>query len=167
MDIRKALLAEHSKAQTAKIVGYVGGDPERFAELMRSYLGDDRLVAQRAAWAVSNCVEIHTALARPYMARFIEQLRRRDAHQAVRRNAVRLLQFVDIPPRYAAATFDACVELVDDPREPVAVRAFAMTVAARIAKGHPELISELRLIVSKHLESASMAFCVRARAILT
>jgi hypothetical protein len=166
MDIRKALLAEHSRSQTMKVVGYIGGDPVRFAELMRLYLGNDRLAAQRAAWAVSYCVELHPGLFRPFAAKIIERLGRKDAHPAVRRNAARLLQFVDIPARHKARAFDACLGLVDDPREPVAVRAFAMTVAARIADGHPELVSELRLIVRKHLKDSTMAFCVRARSIL-
>ncbi len=59
-----------------------------------------------------------------------------------------------------------CIALVDDPNEPVAVRAFAMTVASNIAVGHPELIRELRLIIGKHVKDATKAFCVRARTIL-
>ena len=166
MDIREALLVEHSRSQTMRVVGHIGGDPARFAELVRLLLGDDRLLSQRAAWAVSYCVEHHTELVRPYYGKFIGQLGRKDAHPAIRRNIVRLFQFVDIPSRYKAAVYDACIALVDDPNEPVAVRAFAMTVASNIAVGHPELIRELRLIIGKHVKDATKAFCVRARTIL-
>ena len=50
MDIREALLAEHSKGQTTKIVRYIDGDPVRFAELMKLFLGDTYRLSQRAAW---------------------------------------------------------------------------------------------------------------------
>ena len=50
--------------------------------------------------------------------------------------------------------------------EPAAVRAFALTVAARIGKSEPDLMNELRLIVSKHLPQATAAFQVRVREIL-
>ncbi|MBX7055012.1 MAG: hypothetical protein K1X36_08665 [Pyrinomonadaceae bacterium] len=166
MDIREALLAEHSRSQTMRVVSHVEGDPARFAELMRLFLGVDRLISQRAAWAVSYCVEFQPGLAGPYFGKFIGQLQRKDVHPAIRRNTVRLLQFTDIPKRFRARAFDACLALVDDPKEPVAVRAFAMTVAARVAEGHPEMIKELRLIVGKHIDNSTMAFCVRARAIL-
>jgi hypothetical protein len=56
--------------------------------------------------------------------------------------------------------------LLDDADQPAAVRAFAMTVATRIAKSEPDLMNELRLIVSKHLPHATAAFRVRAREIL-
>jgi len=46
------------------------------------------------------------------------------------------------------------------------VRAFALTVAARIAKSEPDLMNELRLIVKKHLPHTTVAFQKRAREIL-
>jgi len=66
MNIRAELLSEHSKRQTAKIVDYVAGDPVRFKELIANFLGDTYRVSQRAAWAVSNCIEQHPDLVKPY-----------------------------------------------------------------------------------------------------
>ncbi len=166
MNIRDALLEEHSKEQTAKIVNYINGDAERFAELMRLFLGRVYRVSQRAAWAVSNCIEQHPELVKPYYNVLIKQLERDDVHVAVRRNVVRLLQFVEIPSRYAGRVFDACYSLLDNPAETVAVRCFSMTVAANVAKNSPELLAELRLVVSKYPEAATAGFRSRARRIL-
>lgn len=164
MDIREALLAEHSKPQTMKIVNYIGGDTERFAELMRLFLGDTYRLSQRAAWAVNYCAEHHPDLVKPYFGKLVAQLEREDVHVAVRRNVARMLQFIEIPKRYRGRVFDACYKLVDDPHQPVAVRVFSLTVAAGIAKGSPELLSELRLVAAKYPQGATAGFrnrCLR------
>lgn len=163
MNIREALLAEHSKRQTMEIVRYIDGDPDKFAELMKLFLGNTYRVSQRAAWAVNYCAEHHPELVKPYFAKLIEQLERDDTHGAVRRNVARMLQFIDIPKRFQGRVYDACVALVDDPSKPVAVRCFSMTVAARLAAGSPELLNELRLVVSQHSDNLTAGLRVRAR----
>jgi len=86
MDIREALLAEHSKRQTMKIVNYIDGDPVKFRELMSLFLGDTYRLSQRAAWAVNYCADHHRELVKPYFGKLVEQLERADVHVAVRRN---------------------------------------------------------------------------------
>lgn len=166
MNIRDEILAEHSKQHTKKIVDWVGDDTERFAELMRLFLGPVYRISQRAAWPLSNCIEQHPELLKPYFNILIKQLERADAHVAVRRNVVRLLQFVEIPKRYEGHLFDVCYRLFDDPNEPVAVRVFSMTVAANLAKDSPELLAELRLVAAKYPQAATAGFRSRARRIL-
>jgi len=80
MNIREALLAEHSKEQTAKIVDYIGGDPERFAVLMRLFLGDVYRVTQRSVWPLSDCIKKYPELIKPYFAKLLKQLERDDVH---------------------------------------------------------------------------------------
>jgi len=164
--LRDALLAEHSKRQTMKIVEYVGEDKERFAELMKLFLGPVYRLSQRAAWAVNCCAEHKPQLVKPYFKKLIEQLERDDAHVAVRRNVARMLQFIDIPKRYEGRVFDACYNLLADPMQPVAVRCFSMTVAAKLAKNEPELLDELRLVATKYPQSSTAGFRSRSRRVL-
>lgn len=166
MNIRDALVTEHSKRQTTAIVNYIDGDPTRFRELMGLFLGPVYRVSQRAAWAVSYCIEHDPHLVKPYFKRLIEQLENEDSHVAVRRNVARLLQFVEIPKRFEGRIFDACYNLTDDPKQPVALRVFAMTVAANIAKNEPELLAELRTMVNKYSSHMSAGFRGRARLVL-
>ncbi|MBK9155904.1 MAG: HEAT repeat domain-containing protein [Chloracidobacterium sp.] len=163
MDIRAALLKEHSKGQTMKIVDHIGSDPERFRDLMDCFLGDSYRLSQRAAWAVTYCAEKDGDLIKPYLKRLIEQLERHDAHPAIRRNVARTLQFIEIPVRYRGRVFDACYRLVEDIRQPVAVRVFAMTVAAQIAANEKVLLDELRLVASRHQDRMSAGFKSRFR----
>ena len=166
MNIRQALQAEHSKPQTMKIVTYIGADKNRFAELMKIFFAGEYRLTQRAAWSLNYCAEQQPDLIQPYLPKLLDCLSRDDVHTAVKRNIVRLLQFVEIPKKLHAKTYSLCLDLVDDPDEPVAVRVFAMTVAARIAKSEPALMNELNLIIRQHLLHTTAAFQKRAREIL-
>jgi hypothetical protein len=166
VNIREALLEVHSKDQAMKIADYVGTDPERFAKLMKLMMGPVYRITQRAAWPVSYCIERYPDLVKPYFNDLVKQLEREDAHVAVRRNVARLLQFVNIPKRYTGRIFEACHNLVDDPNEPVAVRVFSLTVAAKIAKDSPELLDELRMLAKKYPEQSTPGFRSRSRRIL-
>jgi hypothetical protein len=163
MNIRDALLEVHSKEQATRIADYVGSDPLLFAELIKEMLGPVYRLSQRAAWPVSLCIERQPHLVKPHFNKLIKQLEIADSHVAVRRNVVRLFQFVDVPSRYSGRLFDACYNLFNDPGQPVAVRVFSMTVAAKLAKDSPELINELRLIAKKYPGLSSAGFRSRAR----
>ena len=166
MNLRAALLEVHSKAQAEKIVEYIGDDPDRFAELMKLFLGPVYRITQRAGWPVSYCIERHPELVEPYFGRLIAQIKLDDTHVAVRRNVMRLLQLVEIPKRYRGRIFDASYALFADISQPVAVRVFAMTVAAKLANGNNDLMNELRLVATSHPDAATAGFRSRARRVL-
>jgi len=166
MNIREALLAEHSKRQTSAIVEFIGDDPERFAELVTVFFDGPYRVTQRASWPLSCCVESHPAIVLPHLPRLISELDKIGAHNAVRRNILRLLQFVEIPKRYQGHLFSRCLDFLDDPKEMIAVRVFAMTVAAQIAKTEPDLMREVCLVAGKYLAGGSAGFRARARMVL-
>jgi len=166
MDIRQALMAVHSKRQATAIVEFIGDDAQRFAELMKLFFAGEYRLTQCAAGIMGYCVELRPDLIRPYLPKLLDCLKRDDMHDAVKRNVVRLLQYIEIPRRLAGKVYSHCFDLIDDVCEPVAVRAFALTVAARVARSEPDLMNELRLIVRKHLPHTTAAFQKRAREIL-
>jgi hypothetical protein len=143
MNIRQALLQEHSKNQMLKIVAYVGNDKKRFAELMNLMLTNEYRIAQRAAWSVSSCIEKDGTLVEPWLAKMIANLHSKDLHDAVKRNTLRVLQEIDIPEKYAGVLFDACSTYLHNLNEPIAVRAFSLSVLANISKKYSELKTEV------------------------
>ncbi len=165
MDIRNALLRGHSKQNTLAIVEYIGDDRERFAELMRVFFSGTKLHQQRAAWVISVVAATYPDLIRKYLSRLADQLPRRDVHDAVKRNIVRLLQFVPIPDRLKGKIYSHCLDLIGDPQEAIGVKAFAISVAASIAKNEPALMKELRSITELIREDASPGVKVRLREI--
>lgn len=163
MIIREVLESGQSRANMLKIVAYIGDDPVRFRELLDIFFEGEYRMTQRAAWPISVCAEKHPELLMPHLNRLIDQLPRQDVHDAVKRNVVRLLQFVEIPKRLQGKVYSHCLDLIADPKEPVAVKAFSITVARKIAEAEPALMEELRLVVKPLLRNAAPALRVRVR----
>ncbi|PHN03565.1 hypothetical protein [Flavilitoribacter nigricans] len=166
MDIRTSLLEEHSKEQAQKIAGWIGDRPERFDELIGLMLEDEYRVAQRAAWVVTHCLDRHPHLIAPHLEKMVLNLRDKRQHDAIRRNTLRALQYVDIPESLWGEIADISFQLLTDPREPAAIRVFAMTVIWNICTHVPELKQELKLIIEDQWEHATAGFRSRGRKIL-
>ena len=165
MNLRDEILKEHSKKQTMKIVKYIGNDQKRFDELMKLFLGKEYRVTQRAAWAVSVCGEEHSQLVKKHLKKIILNLES-TAEVAVKRNTVRVLQFIDLPESLHGITAKICFRLLNDLKETIAVRVFSMTVLANLCRFHPELSNELKLSIEAHLPYGSAGFHSRAKKVL-
>jgi hypothetical protein len=128
---------------------------------MDIFLEGQYRLTQRAAWPISVCAETHPELIEPYLNKLVDLLPRRDIHNAVKRNIVRLLQFAEIPKKLRGKVFSHCIDLINDPNEAIAVRSFALTVAGNVANGNADLLNELHLVAEGSLKSATAAFRVR------
>jgi hypothetical protein len=166
MDLKKKLNLGQSRMQTNEIVGYVDGSPIRFKQLVNIYLGGPYKITQRAAWSLSICVERWPYLADPHLKSLISFLGNTDSHDAVKRNTMRLLQFVEIPKRYHGDIATLCFNFLGDRSVAVAIRVVSMTVLYNIIDGKPELQRELKLILEDQFHFASAAFRSRAMKIL-
>lgn len=149
MNIKQALISEHSKKQTTAIVNYIGNDKTRFKELLDIFLTEEYRLNQRAAWPLSNvCIE-HPGLAKPYIGKLIKNLSRPGNHDAVIRNTLRIFQDIDIPEKYCGPLLDLCFDYIKNGTLPHAIRTFAITVASNICEKFPELKPELKLLLSE------------------
>ena len=166
MNIKVALLKEHSKKQCNKIVKWVGDDQKRFDELFDLFLNDEYRVVQRAGWPVSYCVEEHPVLIKKHFPRLLKNLGKKGIHDAVKRNTVRLLQYVSIPGKFHGEVMDLCFRYINSPAEPVAVKAFSITVLQNLAKQYPAIINEIKLVIEERWDYETVAFKTRARKLL-
>ena len=156
----------HSKTQTNAIVEYIGVNPVRFKALVEVYLNGPYRITQRAAWPLSICVEHEPSLIYPHLKKVLNFLQVPDIHDAVKRNTMRLLQFIEIPKRFQGQVIDLCFEYIQNPKEAVAVRVFSMTVLSRIIKAQPDFIKEFKIVLEDQLPYGSPAFKNRAGKIL-
>ncbi len=166
MNLREAILKEHSKEQCAAIVAWVGSSKKRFDQLFDIFLNDEHRVVQRAAWPVSYCVEAHPRLINEHFGSLVKKLQEPGIHDAVKRNSTRLLQHVNIPEEWQGPIMNICFDYVTSPGEAVAIKAFSLTVLANLAKYYPEIIPEIKLVIADQLEEQSLAFKGRAKKIL-
>lgn len=144
MDIRAALLREHSRANAERIAHHIGEDPDRFAELMRCMLKDTVLVGQRASYSMGLVAQATPDLVASYLKDMIATLDL-PVHEAVQRNTVRMLQSCELPTKLHGAIAQKMFGILADPTRSIAQRAFAITVVLRLVKLYPELGEELRL----------------------
>lgn len=166
MKLREAILKEHSKAQTKKIVKWVGDDQHRFDELFGLFLNDESRVVQRAAWPLSYCVIDHPALIKKHLGKLLKNLEKPDLHDAVKRNTVRLLQDIDIPEKYHGDLMNTCFNYISSPVEKPAIKAFSLTILENLSARYPDIKQELKAVIEDRWEYETAAFRSRARKIL-
>ncbi len=163
MNLETEILRQHSKNQTNRIVAYVGNNPHRFKILIDLLIRGPYRVSQRASWPLSICVEQHPELVMPHLNRIVKNLKQPGLHNAVKRNTIRLLQFIQVPERLHEEVVNICFEYLQDNKEAIAVRVFSMTVLANIAESTPDLKRELLLILEDILPYGSAGLRSRAR----
>jgi hypothetical protein len=165
MKVREELHKEHSKLQVRKIARWVSNDPLRFAELMECFFSDDLVLSQRAAWAMNECAENHPELILPWLEQMIRNLDN-PVHDAVRRNTVRVMSYIDIPSDLLGLATSHCFNLLISPTEPIAVKAFSMSALLNITKKENGLKNELQIVVLDLMENGSPAIISRGKKVL-
>lgn len=167
MELLPEILREHSREQALKIARWIGNNPKRFEQLMLLFLQGEYRVVQRSAWIISMVAENHPALIAPHLHQMVKRLKDEGIPVAVKRNVIRVLQFIPIPEDLHGEVMNICFEFLSDPQETIAVRCFSITVLDNLAKAYPEIKQEILLIVSDQLQhSPSAGFKSRARRVL-
>jgi hypothetical protein len=144
------------------IVDYIGEDPNLFNELITVFSKGDVRLTQRASWPLTLIAEAHPKLAKKH-ASFLIQLLDKPLHVAVKRNVLRLFQTVDIPQKELGPLADKCFTYIQSRSEPIAVKAFAMTVLYKICLKEPDLKNELIPILEDMLPFSQSGILARAQ----
>lgn len=167
MYLRTEILKENSRDHTIHLTDWIGGNASRVAQLIDLFLHDEYRVVQRAAWIISYVAHEHPELIAPHLPAMVQRMEDAGIPVAVKRNVIRVLQFLPIPPALHGPVMNHCFTFLADPAETVAVRAFSMTVLAHLAKDYPDIKQELRLILEDQLaQKNSPGFASRARKVL-
>ena len=166
MDLETEILREHSKRQTRRIAGWIGEDARRFKQLMQLFLHGEYRVTQRSAWIVSECFDQHPRLIRPWLPAILSKMQEPGVHDAVPRNMLRILQFVEIPKSLLGTAATLCFDYLSAVGSPIAVKANAMTVLQNIAAREPHLKRELQTSIELMMPYVGAALKARARIVL-
>jgi hypothetical protein len=166
MNIREELEKEHSKAQALRIANYAVQNKKQFRELMDCYTDTDYRLSQRAAWSVSWAARNKPVMIAPYIGVLVKRLQEPRVHPAVIRNAVRVLELVDLPELYHGEIMNTCFDFIQDPATPAAIKAFSLTILDRLSVTYPAIKPELCLIIEERWDTETAAFRSRGRKIL-
>jgi hypothetical protein len=147
MNIKQALEQQHNKIQNKRITDYIGNDKTRFVELVELFLGNNKIVAQRAAWAISDCGLHFPELIIPYQSPFLNKLMEENTHDAIKRNILRTWVHQMPPEDIWGALFDRCYHLARSKDQPRAIKAFSLYIMGNIACHYAELAHEVRILI--------------------
>lgn len=165
MNIKTAVLEEHSKAQALMITEYIGNSKKRFAELMECFFDDDWRLNQCSAYVMNFVVEKNQRLFDPYLEQSIHNLKF-PKHVAVKRNTLRILMDYEIPEELQGTIVDLAFDFLASPKEPVAIKMFSMSVIFNIGKKEPDLFHELKILIEDQMATSSPGFKSKGRKIL-
>lgn len=166
MNLREEILKEHSKSHALKIANYACESKKNFKELMNCFLDNEYRLAQRAAWSVSWAARKKPEMIQPHIKDLVSVLQKKNVHDAVIRNSVRVLQEIEIPEKFHGEVMDACFQFLEKPATPVAIKVFSLTTLFNLSKTYPEIIPELKLIIEDNWENETAAFRSRSKKIL-
>ena len=151
---------------TAQLIDYVGFNAKLFNSLINTYIRGPYRITQRVAGPLTQIAIQKPALLKPHFKRLTTALAAPDASTAIKRNTIRMFQFVPIPAGRQGQIIDIAFHLLQGKRETIAVKVFAMTVLENLSVNSPELGQELRIILEDQLPYAGPAFRSRASKIL-
>ncbi|TDE16597.1 hypothetical protein [Dyadobacter psychrotolerans] len=168
MNIREELLRDqiHFKEQALRISEFAVSTESNFKELINCFLSDEVRLAQRAAWSVSWAARKKPEMIQPYVHSLVNQLGRKDVHDAVIRNSLRILEDIDIPEEFHGKVMSTCFDYIQTRETPVAVKAFSLHILYIFSKIYPEIRNELKLIIQENIEYETAAFKSRGKKIL-
>jgi hypothetical protein len=121
---------------------------------------------QRAGWPMSDIAISHPEMIKPYIGKFVKLFHKKGMHEAVIRNVLRVMQFVDVPAKYHGEVVNACFEFLLKSEYPIAYKAFSMTVLLNITKKEPGLKRELKIVIEEMMKEGSPAIRSRGKNVL-
>lgn len=166
MDLKAEILKEHSKAHALKIAEYATASPDHFKELMECFMSNEYRLAQRAAWSVSWAAGKDPTMVMPYIGELVAALEMTGVHDAVIRNSLRVLEKIEIPETFHGEVMNACFTFIENPKAPVAFKAFSLAILGKLANTYPEIKQDLKLIIEANWDSETPAFRSRGKKIL-
>lgn len=162
MNIRVLILEEHSKQQQLKIIALIGNNHAYFLELMHLFLTDEYRVVQRVAWVVGALGETHPEWFIDFLPNIIQKIKQPE-HEAVKRNCLRVLTFLDIQEEWQGEVFDICFHIIGSFEELPAPKAYSITIITNYIKTYPELALELNILLEQILPNEGPAVRSKAR----
>jgi len=112
MELESEIRILRSKHQVEKLIRWIGIDSKRFAQLMKLFLQGDQDISRRSAWVVGHCCERHPELAQPWLKAMIKKMQEPDIHNAIQRNVMRILQYVEIPRSLKGTVANICFNFI-------------------------------------------------------
>lgn len=150
----------------SQVIDFVGDKQILFNSLISIYIEGPYRTTQMAAGPLTAIASKKPALLRPHFRRLINSLNDPAASTALKRNTIRMFQFVTIPSNRHGEVIEVCFNFLLSKKETIAVKVFAMTVVEILTRKRTEIRRELQIVIEDQLPYAGPAFRSRASRVL-
>lgn len=152
--------SKHDVEQLGKNIKDLTGTEE-----LITIMKDDVFVARKAAWVLNHSFDNGNRFIKDYAEQLTSILKLTNDH-ALKRNILRVFQFIEIPTDQESEVVDLCFSIVVNDKEKVAARAFGLTVLHNLTIKYKELKNELIFACEEVIKSNSSGLSYRAKKIL-
>jgi hypothetical protein len=166
MNLREEILSAHSKEQASKIAAYCVASQDHFDALMALFTEGNYRITQRASWSLSEAAKHRPELLKKHFSVLADLLDRNELHDAIKRNVLKIFSEVSFPKRLHGHILSKCFEFVEDFKTPIAVKAYSLITLEKMTAFYPDIIPELKVLVSERALQESAAFNARAKRIM-
>jgi hypothetical protein len=168
MLIREELLKHQvsSRALVMQIAASAVASETVLKELTECLSSGENRIAQMASWSLSWVARKNPELIQPYSEIIVSQVLKPDAHDAVIRNSLRILEEIPIPEKFHGEILNACFDFINEKHTAVAIKAFSLHVIFNLSKLYPEIRHELKLVIQEKIDFETAAFQSRGRKLL-
>lgn len=138
------------------VVSNIGNNQALFDETMELVYRDKHPVSMRAAWVANFVVEKHPGLIKPHIIKLAALLPKSEI-DGVKRLALKMLKnsILELPEDVFGELADTCFTIAEDPKEAIAVRAFALDILFEVLKIYPEIKPELIAVMESMIPDGS------------
>ena len=164
-DITSLIREQHSLSVTLLVTDRILKQPELLKELFKLLKNGTATEKQRAAWPLGHIALADVSLFKPYLNSLI-QLLDDNSHDAIKRNALKVLELSTLPKQIHAQVIEKCFPILINRSEPVAIRVYAMGILFQLCKTYPELSYELKSVIEADMEYGTPGYQSRGRKVL-
>lgn len=149
-----------------QLIDYVLINTKLFNILISTYIAGPARDTQRLAPIITALVLKNVELLRPHWGRLLKALHDPRVSTALKRNTIRMFQWVPMPRRYQGEVLDICFGHLQKQSTEIAVKVFSMSVCELLTRGSNDLRRELSIVIEDQLAYAGPAFRSRAKKVL-
>lgn len=155
--LTKQLEAEISRRNIDLVTQFVLETPGAVDVLVEIILDDNEKVSHRAAWALEKVSEKLDSPVKKYLTALINSF---DGfgHSGIRRCLAKVFMLHKIPEDLEGKVLDFCLTLIEEPKEPVGVKANCMAIVFNLLPKYPELKKEVFEIIEHQIPYNSAGF---------
>jgi len=133
-----------------------------FNELFLNIKNENERIAYNASWAAGHLLQKFNNYNLDNYLPMLIITASNTIKGGLKRNIFKIIQYIKIPIDYQYDCADLAMSSLLNPKEDIAVRAYALSILEKLIPFIPELIDEVLFIIEKEKSFATPAFIVRS-----